>query len=243
LQAGDTNEDGHLDLVTVQSADGTVAVLLGDGRGGFEPATSSPFAVGPSPYPPALGDIDQDGHVDIAVPETGTGRHFREHGSLARTVTLLVGDGRGGFLPAAGSPLTVTEGPFFAALADLDGDGTLDLVATHDDSDLMTLLLGDGNGRFRASPHSPIAIGRRSWKAVLSDVNSDRRNDVVLGTGDSVTVLLGDGQGGFSPASGSPFATGRGTWCIAVGDVNGDGRPDIATANLESRDVTVLLGR
>jgi hypothetical protein len=243
LQAADANEDGLLDLVAVQSADGTVAVLLGDGRGGFAPAPSSPFTVGPSPYPPALGDIDRDGHVDIAVPETGTGRYFREHGSLARTVTLLLGDGRGGFRPAESSPLTVTEGPFFAALADLDGDGALDLLATHDDSDLVTLLLGDGEGRFRSPPHSPIAIGRRSWMAVVLDVNSDRKNDVVLGSGEGVTVLLGDGHGRLTPATGSPFATGRGTWRIAVGDVNGDGRPDLATANLETSDVSVLLGR
>jgi FG-GAP-like repeat len=74
-------------------------------------------------------------------------------------------------------------------------------------------------------------------------VNGDRTNDVVLATGDSVTVLLGDGRGGLSPASGSPFTTGRGTWSIAVGDVDGDGRPDIATANLETSDVSVLLGR
>lgn len=243
LRAADVDEDGHLDLVTVQSEEGTVGVLLGDGRGGFKAAPSSPFAVGPAPYPPAIGDIDNDGHVDIAVPEAGFGPYYREHKSLARTVTLLVGDGKGGFRPGASSPLTVAHGPFFAALADLDEDGALDLVTTHDDSDDLSLLTGDGKGGFRASAHSPMMIGRKSSTAVIVDMNGDHKKDVALGSGESVTLFLGDGHGGFSPASGSPFATGKGTWRIAVGDVDRDGRPDIVTANLETSDVSVLLRR
>ncbi|MFN0008210.1 MAG: FG-GAP repeat domain-containing protein [Planctomycetota bacterium] len=243
LQAADVDEDGRVDLVTVQSEEGTVGVMLGDGRGGFKAAPSSPFKVGPAPYPPALGDIDKDGHVDIAVPEAGFGRYYREHNSLARTVTLLVGDGKGGFRPGASSPLTVAEGPYFVALADLDGDGALDLVATHDDSDLMSLLMGDGKGGFRASTHSPIAMGRGVSSAVVLDLNRDQKQDLALATSESLRVLLGDGRGAFSPASGAPFSTGKGTGRIAAGDVDGDGRPDIATANTESSDVSVLLSR
>ncbi len=218
LVVGDANEDGHLDLVTVQSDDETIAVLLGDGSGGFLPASASPFAVGPGPYPPALGDLDGDGHLDVAVPASGTGRYYREHQSLARTITLLLGDGKGHFLPAPSSPLSVVEGPYFVALGDLDGNGTLDLVATHDDSDRVTVLLNDGNAGFTPAPQSPLAIGRRAWKVLVIDANSDRKNDLVLSTGDSVTVLLGDGRGRVSAAPGSPLVAGRGgpPWAISI---------------------------
>ncbi|HVS09515.1 MAG TPA: VCBS repeat-containing protein [Planctomycetota bacterium] len=243
LAVGDANEDGHLDLVTIQSDDGTVAVLLGNGRGGFSPAPAPPFTVGPSPYPPALGDLDGDGHLDIAVPETGMGRYWREHRSLARTITLLLGDGSGGFRPAPGSPLTVTAGPYYVALGDLDGDGALDLVATHDDAELVTILLNDGKGRFRPAPQSPLEIGRRAWEVVIIDANADGKSDLVLGTGDSVTVLLGDGSGGFSPAPGSPLVVGRGAWRLAVGDLDHDGKLDVVTSNVESSSISVLLGR
>ena len=243
LLAGDVNEDGHVDLITVQSEDCSVAVLLGDGRGAFSSPPTPPFPVGPSPYPAALGDLDGDGHLDIAVPEIGTGRYYREHQELARTITLLLGDGQGGFAPAPDSPLAVTPGPFFVALGDLDDDGDLDLVATHDDSDRVTVLLNDGKARFRPAPHSPLASAGRPGPAVLADMNTDGKNDIVLTTGEGVAVLLGDGHGEFSPAPGSPYRAGPGTWRLAVGDLNLDGKLDVASTNFEANSVSVLLAR
>ncbi len=243
LQAGDANEDGRVDLITVQSESDCVALLLGDGRGGFAPAPTVPVPVGPAPYPPALGDLDGDGHLDIVVPETGTGRYWREHKRLAQTITLLLGDGKGGFEPAPGSPLRVADGPYYVALGDLDGDRDLDLVASHDDCDLVSVLLNDGKAGFQPLPNSPLAIGSRAVNVVVADANSDGRGDLVLATGDSVTLLLGDGHGDFTPAPGSPFAVGPGTWRVVAGDLNHDGKLDLASSNLEARSVSVLLGR
>ena len=243
LVASDVNEDGRLDLVAVQSNDNTVAVLIGDGKGGFASIDAPPASVGPSPYPPALGDINGDGHLDIAVPNTGTGAYYREHQRLAQTVTLLIGDGTGRFQPAPGSPVTVADGPYYAALADIDGDGSLDLVTTHDDSDLVSLLLNDGAGRFHPTPQSPLAIGRRAFKVAIADIDSDQDKDLLLGSGDSVTVLLGDGHGQFTSAEGSPFPAGHGTWKLAVGDLDHDGKLDVVSSNLESRSLSILLGR
>ncbi len=67
----DLNRDGKLDLVTVNShPDNDVSVVLGDGRGNFTLAPGSPFAVGPSPYPGTLGDLNGDGHLDIIATTT-----------------------------------------------------------------------------------------------------------------------------------------------------------------------------
>jgi hypothetical protein len=129
------------------------------------------------------------------------------------------------------------------ALGDLDGDGTVDAVTSHDDGSLATALLGDGRGGFRAAPGSPFDVGRRPWKAVLRDLDGDGRQDLVLGAGGAVVVTLGDGRGGFRPLPGSPLAAGRGSWSVAVGDFDGDGRGDIATADVEAGTLTVLLQR
>jgi hypothetical protein len=232
LAIGDVNGDGRLDLVSANHDDNDVAVMLGDGRGGFVRAPASPFAVGAAPYPIALADIDGDGHIDIAAPNV-----------LAGTVAVLLGDGKGRFGPAPRSPFAVAARPYYVSLGDLNGDGRPDLVATHDDASLTTVMLNEGSGGFRPAPGSPFDLGRRAFAALFSDVDGDRKMDLVAATNDSATVLLGDGRGGLTPAPGSPFPTGRGTWRLAVGDVNGDGRADIATSNLESNSVSVLLGR
>ena len=169
-----------------------MSVLLGNGRGGFTPAPGSPFAVGRAPYPHAVGDVNGDGKLDIVTPNVGS-----------NNVTVLLGDGRGGFTPAANSPYAVATRPYYIAIGDVSGDGKPDLMTTHDDISLMTTLLGDGRGGFAAAPDSPFDLGRRAYKLVAADVNGDARMDVVIGTeaSDSVTVLLSNERGGYTPAA------------------------------------------
>lgn len=232
LALGDADGDGDLDVFTADDTAHAVAVLLNDGRGGFRAAPGSPFGVGREPYPLALGDVNKDGRLDVVTPNVG-----------GASVSVLLADGRGGFKPAPGTPIAVTSRPYYVALGDLDADGTLDAVTSHDDVALATVLLGDRRGGFRAAPGSPFDVGRRSWKAVLHDLDRDGRQDLVLGVGGAVVVSLGDGRGRFQPVPGSPFAAGRGSWSVAVGDFDGDGKSDIATADVEAGTVTILLQR
>jgi hypothetical protein len=231
LALSDVNSDGRLDITTSNQDDNSVSVLLGDGRGGFAPAAGSPFAVGRAPYPHAVGDVDRDGDLDIVTPNVGS-----------NNVTVLLGDGRGGFTPATNSPYAVASRPYYIVIGDVSGDAQPDLITTHDDINLMSTLLGDGRGGFNAAPASPFDLGRRAYKLIAADVNRDARADLVIGTegGASVTVLLSNERGLYTPAAGSPYKAGRNPR-VAIGDVNGDGRPDIITANNGSDDITVLL--
>jgi hypothetical protein len=230
----DVNGDGKLDLITANNDDNDVAVLLGDGKGGFRPAPGSPFAVGRGPYPLAVADINGDGKPDIITPNSAPGE---------RTLTVLLGDGRGSFRPALGSPFATAGQPYYVALGDISGDGKPDLVAAHNDDGRVTILLGDGKGGFKSAPQSPVDLGSRAWGLVVADVNGDGKADLVAATGETVRVLLGDGQGSFTAAPGSPFPAGKGTWRLVVADLNGDGKPDIAATSLESHQVSVWLGK
>lgn len=234
LALADLNGDGKPDLVTANNDDNDVAVLLGDGTGGFRPAPGSPFAVGPSPYPPAVGDVNGDGRVDVVAPNTT---------SKGSGVTVLLGDGKGGFAPARGSPVPTAERPYYLALGDVNGDGRPDVVVAHDDDTRLTVLVGDGKGGFAPAPGPRVELGARPFGVVVADVDKDGKPDVLAAAGEAVRVLLGDGRGSFSSAHGSPFAAGKGCWRLAVADLDGDGRADVAATGLESDTVTVLLGR
>jgi hypothetical protein len=241
LGLGDLNSDGKLDLATVNNEDNDVSVAFGDGRGVFSVAPGSPFAVGPSPYPLALGDANNDGHLDIVATTSATGPARAQQLASSRALTLLLADGHGGFLTKQ-IPLRTGE-PWFAAIGDLNGDGKADLLATHHDRSELTILLGEGSGRFTETRGSPLDLGHNAFHFALADVNRDGRTDVVLTVGNGIRLMIGDGRGNFRQAPGSPFLTGRGTWRLALGDLNKDGRLDVATSNVESNSVSVLLGR
>jgi hypothetical protein len=237
LNAGDLNGDGTLDLLSMNSGDHDVSVAFADEKGAFTRAPSS-FAVGPNPYPGALGDLNSDGHLDVIA--TSVGRTPSQGGS-AGALTVLLGDGRGDF---RGGPVSLrTRAPGFVAVADVNNDGKPDLVTTHLERPELTILIGDGGGGFAEMAESPFHLGHAAWHLAVADLNGDGKADVVAAAGDGVRVMLGDGQGGFRPAPGSPFATGNGAWQLAVGDVNHDGRPDVVTSDLEDHTVTVLLGQ
>jgi hypothetical protein len=231
----DLNGDERLDVVTADSGDDTISVLLGDGRGGLRAAPRSPLAAGPKPHLIACGDVDGDGRADLAVTE---------HDSTE--VRILLQDGTGRFAPAPGSPFPAHRGKphnHGLLLIDLDADGRLDLVTGNQDDASVSVLLGDGKGSFRAAAGSPFAVGGSPYPPAVGDVNGDRKIDVVTPNvrDDTVTVLLGDGKGALRPA-GPPIRVDTRPYYAAIADLDGDGHPDIVTTHDDLSRASVLLG-
>lgn len=231
----DVNGDGRSDLIATAANAGAIAVMLGDGKGGFAHATGSPMRVGRHPYDSiSIGDLNGDGKPDIVTPDM--------HGNA---VVALLGTGAGTFTHAPGSPVSVENRPGYVAIGDVNGDGKLDAVASHDDYGILDILIGDGTGRLTAAPGSPIRATVPIWGVAIADMNGDRQPDIVGGIagGSNVFVFLNDGKGGFSEARSVRSEAGEGAGYVTVADFNRDGHSDIVTGNYESGDVSILLNR
>jgi uncharacterized protein (DUF2141 family) len=250
VAVGDFNGDGKADLAVASFGSGqagSVSVLLGNGKGGFSEAPGSPHAApGWWMLSVSVGDFNGDGKQDILatvapnfVEDLMQGRRRPSNGG----VLVLLADGSGGFTSDPDRSFAVQRTPQSVAVGDFNGDGKLDLVTANQGGDNVTVLLGDGAGKFTAASVSSFKVGKEPVSVAVGDFNGDGKLDLAIANrkDNTVTVLLGDGKGGFTEAPGSPFPVGVEPWSLAVGDFNGDGRPDLVVANEGSNNVTVLL--
>ena len=142
-----------------------------------------------------------------------------------------------------GPTFATGDRPVSAALADLNGDGRLDLVTANFNSSDVSVLLGNGDGTFQSEQRFAAGDGffRGPSSVVVADLNGDGKPDIVTANSfsDTVSMLLGNGDGTFQTQQ--RFAVGDSPNAVAVADLNGDGKLDVVTAN-GSDDVSVLLG-
>jgi hypothetical protein len=175
MAAADFNRDGRLDLVVRNYRSPSAIVLLGAGDGSFRP----PADVGADSVPPgglvflALGDFNHDGVPDFA-------------NAAADTVAVFLGRGDGSF-----GPPTLYRVPTHSLLglvaADLDGNGSLDLVLTRDVDAVASgqpaalVLRGNCDGTFQSIQEVEAARGvPRGRGLAAGDVDGDGKPDLAF---------------------------------------------------------------
>jgi hypothetical protein len=229
--AADFDDDGLPDVAVSNRALGSVTAALGLGDGTFGPLDTYDAGSGTRPAALAADDMNHDGRVDLVVASGNDGR-----------VAVLLGNGDGTFDPAILSVAAPGAQLSAVAVADVDFDAFLDVVATDKEDGTVLVLLGNGDGTFAPALESDAGAGPSG--VVIADLDRDGNLDLavaITGTG-SVSVLLGHGDGTFEDRF--LFGTaGTGTRSIAVGDVDRDGDRDLVVADETSGSVGVLLSR
>jgi hypothetical protein len=230
IVSGDVNNDGLPDVLITGPGLENSQVYINDGDGIFTPGAT---VIGNGDFnlvlAGALADVNRDGCLDALVAD-GNGY-----------VWIAAGDCKGDFAQPSYVPMGDSNASI--ALADMNGDGNLDIVTTTislvDPSygevagNMTAVAFGDGHGNF-ISGRDYVGTGI-SYSAAVADFNGDGHPDVVSASPDtdSATVYINDGSGGFG------FPQGEWIGLPGVGvlnaplsapsfaDVNGDGKPDM----------------
>ena len=249
IASGDVNNDGLPDLLITGPGQENSQIYLNTGNGTFTPGQTivenGPFNIEMAGL---LADVNGDGCVDAVVAD------------LSGFVLIAPGDCKGNFANTFPTATNIPMGDSNSAitLADINGDGHMDIVTTSlplvpppgDDvaGNTLSVAFGDGKGNF-ASGRDYVGTGY-SYSLSIADFNGDGHPNVVSVSPDTdtATVYINDGSGGF----GFP----QGEWigvpgqaiinapisAISFADLNGDGKPDVMLIDQgSSQFITAML--
>jgi len=237
---GDVNCDGIQDLVSLGTDDGgesTFQVALGEAGDGFAAATTYPIRRSPPNYIVAIavGDSNGDGCQDLYILDQDL--------SSTSSMELWLGHADGK-LTLAGDTGIAEVGCSDAAIADLNGDGRLDLVVNLFNTNGPTVFLADADGELHVGTSNPACVGQLT---VVRDWNGDGFPDLV-NLEQTLSVCLNKGNGTFDDGMDCGVATSNAIYVgqpyqvNAVGDFNRDGHPDLASARNNTVDVLLGMG-
>jgi hypothetical protein len=226
---GDFDQDGNIDIVTVNGDSNTVTILFGDSTGAFN-AGRQDYAVDVAPVAVAVNDYNNDAKPDLAVL-TDT------------TVYLLLSNGDQTFTP--GSPASIgtrSSGGTAIVSGQLNGDNFPDLAISNIDSDNVSVFFGNGNGTFKAA--QLLNVGSGPDGIVTGDWDGDAKQDIAVVDSteladNNVSLVLSNGDGTFQDAV--PTTAQTDSIAIASADFDSNGSLDLAVTQVSGLDTSVEI--
>ncbi len=229
MESADFIGDGVPDLAAAGQNEAWSSILLGRGDGTF----ASSRIPGTYSNDLAVGDFNEDGHVDIAEP-TGS------------DIALHAGRGDGSFEAPSFSGCNGCDDYWWLEAADLNEDGHLDLIGTTFEAGTPYtdfLLLGDGHGNFG----EPVTLTEPGFvgSVGIGDLDEDGHLDLVdaVPSRQEVCLYFGNGDGTFEHDPLTDCLPGiAGGWVGGVGDLDDDQHLDLVVFEAIARNVVVMLG-
>ncbi len=230
VEFADLNSDGIDDLIVSNGGSNEVLVYLGLAGDQFD--LGHRFFVGTDPEAITISDLNGDGIADLVVANFGS-----------NDLSLLFGQGRGDdWTLLAGPRLRAGGGPIATAVADLNADGTVDILVANHDSDDVYLLVGSGQGFFNDKQPVISRTGSVPVQVFVGNFDGDSDLEVVTVNAGShdLTVISGLGQSELIGARTVRLSATDPVAAIAQ-DFNRDGLSDLIVAH-QSGQFTLWLG-
>ena len=224
MGTGDFDNDGIIDLVVGGYVN--TSFLNGYGNGTFSQSYNKPSVL--LPYDMVINDFNQDGVLDFAYIENGTG-------TLGTSDITIYKPGFGfpSSIYVGGSNYSITSGDF-------NNDGIIDLATTG--LDLVFVIFGTGNGQFGAITSYTLPGAQECHRILSLDIDNDANLDLIVADVDSMRILYGTSLGVFN-ISPITFSTGGDSYDMTAADFNVDGKIDFALVHPYTDKLSVLLNR
>jgi FG-GAP-like repeat len=235
IVAADFDGDGHLDFATANlgSAPHDVSVWHGDGHGGF----SRPefYSVGSGPFSIAAGDVNHDGHPDLAVAVAD-----------ANTLTILLWTPTGFVISAnIDFPPVSAEQPFpgnprEVMIADFNRDGNADLAYTLYAHGIIDITLGAGDG-VHWERRFGLDVSQGVHGIAVGDLNNDGLPDFIATNAIDGEAYVAYNTGNGTANAVETYKLGASPRNVTIGDFNHDRYPDFAVINTDDGTVSIYF--
>lgn len=242
--SADFNRDGYPDLIFVAEEDHAHQLFLG-GPGGVFTDASDRLPKMSEGNGLAVGDVNGDGLPDIVIGNSAEERPGKPRASGQNFLWLNDPKQPGTFIDATATHLPAYEDDTQdIALADVDGDGDLDMVVANE-SPPNRLLLNDGKGHFREAPKALQLLTPLETREVhVFDANGDGRPDILFlnltsnnkkwDKDPQARLLINKGRGKFRDETKTRLPENRfSSWGGMVMDFNHDGHPDLIVGAID----------
>ena len=232
ITTGHFNNDNRTDILVANYGNNSVSILLGYNNGTFQHEVV--YFIGYDSIPSSLvvADFNNDNQSDIAIANAGT-----------NNIGILLGFGNGTFATQQTYTTLPKSNPSSIAVADFNHDYQLDIVVANNGTGNVGLLLGYGNGTFRAQTTFPIDSSSYLQHITVGHLNQDNDLDLIItdSINDRIHILLGYGNGTFGAITtyDAVFESSP-SWAV-VAQLNGNNRTDIVIANGGTNEILVLV--
>lgn len=216
----DFDRDGNADIAVSHQGDERIAVFPGDGDGTLPTRLTHDTGINGA-WQMRTADVDRDGHLDLATV------HHRD----PSTLRISLGDGDGTF--TAGPVVPLPDYGFGLAVGDLNRDAQVDMLATDQTADLVTVIRNTSTPDFLGFAEREDLASAGSPEAIVS-ADFDGDGDTDLATANRVNNQIKTYENtGSGYASGPTIAVTQ-PLDLTTGDLNGDGTIDLAVTSQAS---------